>query len=152
MSMRQHSEGMITTDDANASENRGLTLSATMEAVAVVMRAANPDVPPDLALASRIAGDIEPALRQALASGRASSGQELLAGPGFATIVTQYLGSPSAGYLDPETRKAMLAQMEQVNVTSAAGVALARSLGLDLPGAGASRRPAGLGSAGVVGR
>lgn len=119
------------TDDANIPANRGLTLSATIDAVAAVMRAANPSASPDMALASRVAGDIQPALQQALASGRASSGQELLAGPGFATIVTQYLGSSNSAAMDASQRKAMLDQLRQANVTGADGVAAARALGVE---------------------
>ncbi|HEX3863664.1 MAG TPA: hypothetical protein VHY35_18430 [Stellaceae bacterium] len=113
---------------SNASAGN-LTPGAITDAVVALMRAANPGAEPDTALAARVAGGIQPMLVSELAKGRATTGQELLTGPGFANVVTQYLGSPNSGYLDDVNRKALLAQLQRANVSSSDSVALSAALG-----------------------
>src|SRR5262245_34652287 len=99
-------------------ENRGLTHGAVTEAVVMLMRADNPAMEPDTALAATVASGIHPMLASAMASRPGVTGQDMLTGAGFATTVTQYLGSPQAGYVTDDTRRAMLAQLQRANPTS----------------------------------
>lgn len=105
-----------------------VTVSTVTEAVIDTMRAANPDGIIDHALASRIGGEIRPALDKALKT-KVGSGAELAGLSEFRTILSQHLGNPNSAYVEAETRKAIQRTLETANRTGShfASAAHARS-------------------------
>ena len=93
-----------------------VTVSAVTEAVIDTMRAANPGGIIDHALASRIGGEIRPALDRALKS-KVGSGAELAGLSEFRTILSQHLSNPSSTYIEAEARKAIQRTLETANRT-----------------------------------
>lgn len=119
-----------------SSSDQRVTPTVVTEAVADVMRASNPGSTVDMALATKIGGDIRPALEKAL-SGRVGSGAELVGLSTFRTILSQYLGSPAAADIEADRRKSMQHTLENANRTGADFSALV---------AGAGHRLASLGN------
>jgi hypothetical protein len=115
-----------------------VTPTVVSEAVAEVMRASSPGGSVDMALASKIGGDIRPSLEKAL-TGRIGSGAELMGLTTFRNILNQHLGSPAAATVDADTRKQMQRTLETANRTGSEFAALLAQGGMRLAAlAGAS--------------
>lgn len=108
-----------------------VTPTVVSEAVAEVMRVSSPGGTVDMALASKIGGDIRPSLEKAL-TGRIGSGAELMGLTTFRNILNQHLGSPAAASMDADTRKQMQRTLETANRTGSDFAALVANGGMRL--------------------
>jgi hypothetical protein len=107
-------EGFPIDPGAPSTHGDRVTVNMVTEAIAEVMREANPGGIVDQPLAAKIGSDIRPSV-QKLVSGEIGSGAQLAALPNFRAILNQYLASPASAYVQEENRKAMQRTLETAN-------------------------------------